>query len=305
MSAGTTRVRPLAGRECVVETQPGSGVPALFVNGCALPRGLWYPVTRELSRPAVLFDRPGLGTPWPGRPATLREEVETLAELVGEHPGCVLVAHSMGALHAEALLLTHPGMVGALVLVDPSIEWKARQPWPAPLLRQPATMYRRVVRLQDGQPFGAGFGRMTERLAGAGLGLGAALSASTQTAHGLGAPEAATLRHAYDEADAVAMAAAEWLAYRQQAADLVALREQHQLVPVPTTILTAVPHQPSSDQRRYAERLGARHVLVAHSRHLVMLDAPEAVRAAIAAPGRPEVPNTSSATGPADRRVGP
>lgn len=286
---GSSEVRTVGGRACVVERIEGPGTPVLFTNGCGLPRGMWRAVTGELARPSTLFDRPGLGTPWPGRLPTLAEEVELLAALARERPGGVLVAHSMAAFHAEALLLVHPGLVGALVLVDPSIEWTAK----------PSVVETSSV----GSALGRRLADLTRRhlpepvesaLAGA-LGTSAVLVSRMQTHHRLSRAEVDAIRSAYSDASAAAMAAGEWFAYRQQAADLVALRERLPLHRVPTTVLTAIPHQPSASQRRYVERLGARHVLVSHSRHLLMLDAPQAVRAAIAAPGRQE-PLGSAAT---------
>lgn len=262
-------VEVLAGRRCVVERRPGEGAPVVFVNGCGLPRGFWEPVTSRLSRPAVLFDRPGIGTPWPGRPATLVEEVETLHALLSTLPGATVVAHSMASVHVEGLLLRHPGSIAGLVLVDPSIEPDPRRDWPGLVLRSP-WLVARLARH-----------RFFDRLV---VG-GAVAFTRTQMTEALGTEMADLLRRTYADPDALALASAEFLAYEDQCNDLVRWRAEHQLQPVPTTTLTAVPRQPSAKQREYAERLGARHVLVQHSGHLVMVDAPTAVLAAIAAPG--------------------
>lgn len=268
----SSHIETLAGHDCLVEERPGHGRQVVFANGCGLPRGMWTPVVERLSRPALLFDRPGVSTPWPGHAADLEEEVTRLAELLRRRPGAVVVAHSMAAFHAEGVLLRHPGLVGALVLVDPSVEWRTRRTWPEPL--------RAASRWAQGA---AGFLPIDVAVRSA-----AVLFTRAQTVSRLTPEVAALLSQTYGSSDAVAAATTEFMAYERQANDLLRWRDElPPLQQVPTTVLTAVPRQPTAAQRRYVKYLGARHVLVSHSRHLVMLDAPEAVLAAIAAPGGP------------------
>lgn len=260
---------------------PNDAAPVVLLAGCGLPRVIWRPVAEALTGPVILLDRPGLGTPWLGQVPTLAEEVATLADLlrcdVGEADGtaplrpATVVAHSMAALHAEALLLQHPELVGALVLVDPSIELRPLRRWPHAVEMMP-----RLVPPISAVP-----------------GVGSVVSAATvaftrlQTVSRLDDDLAAELREVYRDEDAQAMAVAESIGYRGQAADLSELRGIRALTRVPTTILTASGRPASRAQEVYRAGLGAHEVRVAGSRHLMMLDAPAAVLAAIRAPGQP------------------
>ncbi|WP_058234723.1 alpha/beta fold hydrolase [Devriesea agamarum] len=71
----------------------------------------------------MAISRPGTcGRNGPPRKVTLADEVHRLTRAAARRPGesVILVAHSMSALVAEALVRTQPGVVDALVLVDGS-----------------------------------------------------------------------------------------------------------------------------------------------------------------------------------------
>lgn len=262
-------VEVLGGRRCLVERRPGDGDPVVFVNGCGLPYEFWAPVAERLSRPVVLFNRPGIGTPRPDEPQSLAAEVATLRDLLADAPGATVAAHSMASLHVEALQLEHPGLIGGLAMVDPSVEWTSSRAWPSEVLG-----VGQVARW-------LGRSRVSDELIIA----GAKAMTRLQTAEPLSASLREVISTTYADPEALAAVAAEFVDYRQQANDLIALRDHHELVTVPTTILTARKDFTSEEQRRYAARFEARQVIVQHSRHLVMLDAPRAVVAAINAPG--------------------
>ena len=84
--------------------------------------------------------------------------------------------------------------------------------------------------------------------------------------------------------DAVPSVIAEHAAYAQQVWDLARLRESFPWPDIPTVVLTAagegVPRW-VADQRRLARLLRARQVVIDDSRHLIMLDRPDAVVDAI------------------------
>jgi pimeloyl-ACP methyl ester carboxylesterase len=86
--------------------------------------------------PVVALDLPGFGLSGPdGRPATIRRNVDVLAEFIHRvgRPPVVLVGNSMGGLIAALLTSRMPHLVRALVLLDPAL------PAPARVLRSPAT----------------------------------------------------------------------------------------------------------------------------------------------------------------------
>lgn len=252
-----------------------TGVPLVFVNGCAVSAALWEPVLRRLdTERRVTFDRPGLaGTPWPGELPTLAQEVRTLAELI-EWVGAPvrLVAHSMAAFHAEALARLRPELVDSMVMVDGSVEWLDTEPRPVPLW--PATLAHRFTSVPPLHRLGG----LVHRL---GVGM--------QTANPLPVKVLRRFHQLYSDPDSVAMGVAESAAYVGQAWELIGLRADHPMPPTPARVLSAtamVPRHWRWTQRRWAGLLGSgggavRQVDVADSRHLMMLDRPDAVVAAI------------------------
>jgi pimeloyl-ACP methyl ester carboxylesterase len=267
----------LAGRLVHVSGQPGRRPAVLLLGGCGVPSTLWQSVVELLpDREVVLLDRPGLGgTPWPGRLPTLAEEVDTLDALVHVVGGpVVLVAHSMAGLHAEALARTHPGQVSGLVLVDASVEWDLRRPTALDLHRQDLWLIlARMVR------------HLTKMLPTRSLSRGAArLVVVSQSSLRLRdhIPGLDTLAGP----DAVASIVAEQGAYAEQLRNLEQLRGQRIWPALPTVVLTAAGDGGPrwlDDQRRLADLLGGTQVLVEEAQHLMMLDSPSRIAAAVRA----------------------
>ena len=89
---------------------------------------------------------------------------------------------------------------------------------------------------------------------------------------------------AYRDPEAVAMVIAEQAAYGRQLSDLGDLRAEHAWPGIATIVLTATGDGGAdwdADQARYARLLGAEHRVLPDSRHLIMLDRPDAVVAAV------------------------
>lgn len=264
----------LAGRDVRLTTRAGHGLTVVLVGGCGVPSPLWQPVVELLPGRAVTrLDRPGLGSPWPGRLPTLAEEVDTLAALADRIGSpVVLVAHSMAGPHAEAFTRLHPDLVQGLVVVDGSVEWDLR---PAGVRDRGLRMFwlaaaRVVRRLLRPEPF-----RVLGRLAGRVV---VALQSRLRIWSPM--PGVAIL----GEPDAAASVLAENGAYADQLRDLDQVRAQDPWPGTPTVVLTAAGDGGPSwvgDQRRLADLLGADQVVVEDSRHLMMLDCPASVADAV------------------------
>lgn len=270
--------REFGGRAVMLADQAGTrpgGPPILFVNGCSVSGALWEPVLRLLGgERRITFDRPGLaGTPWPGELPTLAQETRTLTELV-EWIGApvVLVAHSMASFHAEALARLRPDLVAAMVMVDGSVEWLDRPPRPGRLW--PAKAVHRMTSVPPLHRLGGVVHR---------------LGISAQTAQRLSPRVSERLGQLYSDPDSMAMGLAEASAYLGQAWELLALRGAHPMPSLPVQVLSAtklVPRWWCRTQRRWSRLLGgpsgmSEQVDVAGSRHMMMLDRPDAIVQAI------------------------
>lgn len=260
-------------RSVHLRTHHGEPLAVLLMSGAAQSSGFWHPVVVRMGdRLVASYDRPGMGgTPWPGHLPTLAEEVDTAADLVRRLGApVVLVAHSMAAFHAEALIREHPELVCGLVLVDPSVEWQAGPP----ALR--SISLARIVRwaAQNGL---AGLGRLSMAMA--------TESNSVRPPEGLRKyMQEHGLREVYSAPDTLAMATAELIGYDRQAWELMTVRSEHEWPGTPTIILSAElseGEQAEATQQRLAKLLGAQMRVVAGSRHLVMLDDPAAIVSAV------------------------
>lgn len=270
----------LGGRIVHLVARPGDGPPVIMLGGCGMPSYAWDPVVRLLAgHPTVCLGRPGLdGTAWPGHLPTLAEETATLVELVETYPGGVLVAHSMASFHAEATIRRRPDLVLGLVLVDGSIE-TVRRP---PIGEAAQLAMARAVEWGARFPAIAALGPVVDRL-----------MITAQSRRRLLDPMDPRSAATYSRADAVASVIAESAAYRSQANDLIQLRTTTRWpVGLPAEVITA--HLAGCTrvraQRNLANLLGARQTVLPDSRHLVMLDEPYAVAAAVRrvlAAGRP------------------
>lgn len=283
MATTIANVNDFGGRAIHWRENPGAGPSVVLLNGAGLAAEHWSDLVALLpERHVVRFDRPGMGgTRWPGTLPTLAEEVRSLTELVRSTGApAVLVAHSMASFHAEALARLRPELVSGLVLVDGSVEFPAREPR--------ATSLRLITSLQQ----------IVRRAPVLHLGsLAHRAGASLQSRR-------LNLRHQweervgelYDDADAVAMGLAEAAAYPRQAWDLLQLRRDRPMPPVPVLVLTAADQSVEPDwparQRRLARLLAGRQILVDGSDHLMMIDRPDVIADAIGALSDP---------GPADR----
>lgn len=280
--ASVDRVAELGGREVHWTIRPAGSGPGghravLLLGGCGVAAPVWDDVADLLSdRAVVRLDRPGLGgSRWPGELPTLAAEVDTLAALVdtlGSPP--VVVAHSMAGLHAEALARLHPDRVSGLVLVDASVEWTTA----------PARVPDRLVALAGGASARIAHSVLRAEPLLPVASAAARLMVNLQSARGLLAPLTPSTRNAYRNRDAAAMVIAELASYRGQVRALESLRGSTDWPPVPVTVLTATADGDSDwpgHQRRLAELLAGRLVLVDDSRHLIMIDRPDLVSRAV------------------------
>ena len=266
------QVETLGGRSVHWAEIPGEAAPVLLLGGCGVPYTLWQYVVDGLNGRLMLLDRPGMaGSRWPRRLPLLSEEVATLAAMIDRIGApTVVVGHSMGGPHAEALARVHPDLVSGVVLVDGSMSWHPR---PSRLERAWLVAARAVQASMHVPPLQA-------VAVAADKAMISAQSVRTQVA--LMPPWAGW---AFRDPDGAAMVIAEQAAYGRQLTDLGDLRAAHPWPDVPTIVLTAVGDgNPGweADQARYARLLGAEHWVLPDSRHLIMLDRPEKVIEAIA-----------------------
>jgi poly(3-hydroxyoctanoate) depolymerase len=263
----------LGGRAVHVLTQPGADPPILLLGGCGVPSYDWDLVAHLLPDLALVrLDRPGLmDSPWPDELPRLPAEVATLEALIVTVGPALVVAHSMAAFHAEALVRQRPDLVVGLVLVDGSVELAPRQPrsrrgwlWLARLVRRAM-----VIR-----PLGLA-GSFAQRLLFA-----------AQSHHKFLDPVRPLAARTFREPDTIASVLAEQAAYAAQAWDLTRLRESHNWPGTPTIMLTATAGRAAqwvADQAHLAGLLNARQIVVEDSRHLIMIDRPDVVAEAVRA----------------------
>ncbi len=262
----------LGDRTVNVIVEPGSGPPVLLLSGCGMPSYAWDPVARLLvGHQLVRLDRPGLGgTPWPDQLPTLADETATVIGLAERHPGGVLVAHSMASFHAEATIRRRPDLVSGLVLVDGSIETTPRRPvgegaWLAAA---------RGAEWLAGIPPLAALGPLADRV-----------TITAQSRRRLLDPMDRRSFTTYARADAVASVIAESAAYRRQALDLARVRVATRWPSdLPVEVITA--RRSGGDkwvatQRELVNLLGGRQTVLPESRHMVMMDEPQAIADAV------------------------
>ena len=268
-----SHVTSLGGRVVHLEVVPGGGTPVLLLPGCAVPSYAFRPVETALpGRWLVALDRPGMvDTPWPGHLPTLAEEVATLlalCEAVGTPP--VVVAHSMAGPHAEALVRLHPGSVAGLVLLDASIEVDARRPSAA---FDRAWLGASRVALEGSRlpPFAVAAALSTRV---------AVWSQSQRLRINYSRPPGT--EELFRRPDTLATLVAEQAAYGDQLADLQDLLRTTTWPGTPSVVLTAGNRTGwVRKQRVLAHRIGADQVVVDDSRHLMMVDRPDAVADAV------------------------
>lgn len=98
--------------------------PIVLVHGMGSSLDFWTAVAPRIAqhRHVIAFDLPGFGlTPKPHGSYDLKsvaEECCRLLDVIQAHP-CVIVGHSLGALAAAQMVVSHPEDFRSLVLVDP------------------------------------------------------------------------------------------------------------------------------------------------------------------------------------------
>ncbi|MET9961478.1 alpha/beta hydrolase [Streptomyces sp. NPDC006326] len=268
----------------------GSGPPVVLCAGLALAWFDWDPVAALLAargRTVVRFDRPGhgLSAPAPAPPTAAGEarRIAGLLDALGLGGAPVTVAgHSVAAFHAEAFARLYAERTAALVLVDPSVEERPRTALPIGLRTGAARLLGRAV-----------------SAAGLPAALGPAVRRAAVRASRTGGADPAArdlVRRCYRTGRVWRGALLENARYRDQAAELLALRARHPLA-APVTVLAADDGSGGRAARRWLERqeelagrLGARFETAAPAGHLVMLDRPDQVARAVgdaAEGGRP------------------
>ncbi|MEU6040859.1 alpha/beta hydrolase [Actinomadura sp. NPDC047616] len=284
----------------VVARGPADGPVALLTTGLG---GAWFDWTRVVDLLAgrhrtIAFDRPGLGlSPAGHAPPSLRRDLrilEDLAEAAGSP--VVPVAHSMAAFPAEALARLRPDLVAGLVLVDPSAE------------RDPRVRLRKAAALT---PLTTALARLLDatRLAGI-VGPAGRRLVLRRTSRRGDVASPALIRRVYGRGTVAGTVLAENLAYREMALDLHRLRRRRPFPPVPLVVLTALGDQHTRRRaeqwRRTHEELAAmsphgRQVVFRDARHMLMIDEPDAVAAAVAEVTGPE---GAAGAAPEDRACG-
>lgn len=240
----------------------------LLTSGMAGGAYDWEPVLPALSalHRVHRLERPGLDgcTPRPGLPS-LHDEADRLGAAADRHGGAVVVAHSLSALHAEAMGRRHPRSLRALVLLDPSCGSASPHPeWPLlvaeALGRHAATCVA---------PFGPAIWTA---------------GAHSQTSRPLPPAVRAAGRARFRSPAAITAAWQEYLAFGPMLRDLAELRQRTAFPPVPVWILTAIGGmRPNTAVRwtrchtRLARLLGGRHRLLPNSRHQLAWEAPDVV----------------------------
>ena len=240
----------------------------LLTSGMAGAAYDWEPVLTALPAPHRVhrLERPGLDgrTPRPGLPG-LHDEADRLAAAADRLGGAVVVAHSVSALHAEAMGRLHPSSLRALVLLDPSCG--SGSPRPERSLLAAEALGRRAATC----------------LAPVGPALWTA-GARAQTSRPLPPAVRAAGRARFRSPAAITAAWQEYLAFEPMLRDLAALRQRTTFPPVPVWVLTALGGMRANSAVRWtrchtrvARLLGGCHRLLPTSRHQVAWERPDVV----------------------------
>ncbi|MER6998304.1 alpha/beta hydrolase [Streptomyces sp. NPDC000410] len=265
----------------------GSGPVCVLSAGLAMSWFDWDPVVPLLTphRTVVRFDRPGHGLSAPAAvPPSAAGEAHRIAALLdglGLTGPATVVGHSIAGFHAEAFARLHPARTSGLVLVDSSVEERARVP-AAPAVRTALARALGTALTAVGAP--ATLGPLTRR----------AVVRLSRTSGGDPAP-AALVRRCYGTGRVLQGALLENTHYRAVAAELLALRTRFPLPEgVPVAVLVAYDGHEGGvrsrfetrwveRQRTLARQLGddTRFEAVEPSGHLMMLDRPDAVARAV------------------------
>ncbi|MER7174955.1 alpha/beta hydrolase [Streptomyces mesophilus] len=258
----------------------GSGPVCVLTPGLGMAWFDWDAVARLLvpHRTVVRFDRPGLGLSGPAAvDPSLTGEADRIARVLdacGLNGPATVAGHSLGGFHAEAFARLHPARTAGLVLIDSSVETAAR-PRPASALRTGLTRIAAGVLGAVGVPYALGppGRRAAFRLTRAGRG-------GDPAPYGL-------VRRTYSTSRPLRALLTEYATYADVAAQLVCVRGRFPLPDgLPATVLAAgTGRRWLARQRALAAKLGADFRVSASSSHLVMLDGPDEVAAAVLSVG--------------------
>jgi pimeloyl-ACP methyl ester carboxylesterase len=252
------------GVELAVEDR-GAGNAVVFVHGTATDRSVWRETVEALGEGvrSIVYDRRAYGAsgaPEPYGGTTVGEQADDLASLVeslGAQPA-VLCGHELGALACLDVMLRHPRLVRAAVLVEPSMLWLS------PAGTDAVATLREVV-----------------EKAALDRGPGGAVDAFLEAVDGRGA----LVRLGEDRLDAVRAAPRAFAADLGAAASWPAGRRELRRI---ATAVTVISGDRSAPVRREAAATLARLLPSAElvelpAGHFPQLDAPAALAAAIAA----------------------
>ncbi|MEV4613947.1 alpha/beta hydrolase [Kitasatospora sp. NPDC049258] len=251
---------------------------------CLLSSGLggcwfdWDPVVPLLlpHRTVVRFDRPGYGLSAPAAgPPSLAGEADRIGRVLtalGLPGPCTVVGHSLAAFHVEAFARLHPGRTAGLVLLDGSVEEDPR-PRPGPGPRDLAARALAATLTAAAVPYltGPAARRLVVRLV---------------SVRGRDEVPAELVRRCYRPGRVLRALLRENTAYLDTAAELARLRARLPLPDVPVTVLAAGRADGSGwldRQRALAARLDGEFRAAVPAGHLLMLDRPAEVAAAILA----------------------
>jgi pimeloyl-ACP methyl ester carboxylesterase len=264
----------------------GSGPVCVLSAGLAMSWFDWAPVVRLLAphRTVVCFDRPGHGLSAPAAvPPSAAGEAHRIAALLdalGLAPAAAgpatVVGHSIAGFHAEAFARLYPGRTAGVVLLDSSVEPQARVP-AAPAVRTALARGLAAALTAAGAP--AALGPAIRR----------AMVRASRAGGGADPAPDALVRRTYRTARVLDGALLENTHYLAVAAELLALRATHPLpAGAPVTVVPGYDGRPGplavrwlERQRDLADLLGARFEPAVPAGHLVMLDRPDAVAAAV------------------------
>jgi pimeloyl-ACP methyl ester carboxylesterase len=262
-----------------------TGPVVVLCSGLGGRRLHWSDTVANLAvdHTVVRFDRPG--TPLKRPPAadrrhTIRGEAGRIAavlDAVGPPDQAVIVGHSLGGFYAEGFARLYPHRTRALLFLDstiaPDYPQRFKLPLPAKLAAAHAagTLLNRL--------------HLQAPLARAGLKF-----FHRRRPGGLDAQTRSEIRRTAADPELTAAVLSEYAAYPELTEELCVLRAMCPLPPVRRMVVTAHTgwrtRRWRNAQIRMAKALGAEHVTVAPSWHLVMIDQPHRTAELIRTIGR-------------------
>lgn len=251
-----------------------TGPVVVLCSGLGGRRLHWIDTVANLAsdHTVVRFDRPGTSARRASDPdarRTVRGEARRIAavlDAVQRPDPAVVVGHSLGGLYAEGFARLYPDRTRALLLLDSSIAADDVQR-PALPVGAKLAVADAAATLLDTLRLQAPLGRIALTLL------------HRRRPGGLDAQMRYEIWRAAAERGFPAALLGEYAAYTELIAELCALREICPLPPVRRMVVTAHTgwrsHRWRNSQIRMARALGAEHVTVAPSGHLVMIAQPQ------------------------------